>query len=70
MVLNGAKRETLQRLSELSSEHSAALADGGGFIQNEQATRKSYRLVLKEALEAGVLTVADLAASGFPERLE
>lgn len=64
----------INRLRELKIEHEAALGDGPGeapgHIQDEQGTRKSYKLVAQEAVDNRILTTADLAAAGLPETLE
>ncbi|HWI60753.1 MAG TPA: hypothetical protein VNT75_02815 [Symbiobacteriaceae bacterium] len=61
-------------MRELHSEHSAALGEGPGeapgFTEDEMVTRKSYRLVAEDALDAGILTEGDLQAAGLPKRLE
>jgi hypothetical protein len=68
------KGVALARLRELRAEHAAALGEGPGeapgFTQDEQVTRKSYKLVAREALDSGALTKADLQAAGLPEKLE
>lgn len=67
------KAEFLRRLQELKTEHAASIDEGPGeapgFTQDEQITRKSYRLVVVDALESGVLTEADLQAAGLPKSL-
>jgi len=68
------KGEVLRRLQELKSQHAASIDEGPGrapgFIQDEQHTRKSYRLVAEDALESGTITEADLHARGLPKALE
>jgi len=73
-VLHDEKTRILNRLRELRQEHAAALGEGPGaapgFAEDELLTRKSYRLVKADALDAGVLTEADLHAAGLPPKLE
>lgn len=68
------KEAALARLRELKAQHAAALGEGPGeapgFIQDEQVTRKSYKLVVREALDSGVLTEAELQVAGLPKILE
>lgn len=64
----------IERLRELKSEHEAALGQGPGeapgFIQDEQSTRKSYKLVAQDAVDNGLLTIPELKAAGLPKTLE
>ncbi|HWI51115.1 MAG TPA: hypothetical protein VNT01_03110 [Symbiobacteriaceae bacterium] len=73
--MHNEKTRILERLRELRSEHAAALGEGSGaaalgLAEDELLTRKSYRLVLEDALDAGVLSEADLHAAGLPPKLE
>lgn len=69
-----SKEQVLSRLRELKSEHEASIDEGPGrapgFIQDEQVTRKSYKLVARDALSDGLITREDLQAAGLPEALE
>lgn len=73
-MANDKRTEVLHRLRELKAQHEAALGERPqveeSFIQDEQITRKSYRLVAADALADGVLTREDLRADGLPEALE
>ncbi len=69
------KRERiLSRLQELKRQHEASLGEGPGhapgFTQDEQATRKSYNLIVAEALGDQTISKADLATHGLPASLE
>lgn len=68
------KQRVVERLHELKRAHKAALGEGPGeapgFIQDEQATRKSYKLVAQDALDAGVISRETLAAENLPEQLD
>jgi len=69
-----SKEEVLSRLRELKSEHEASIDEGPGrapgFIQDEQVTRKSYKLVARDGISSGLITHEDLQAAGLPEALE
>lgn len=68
------RARVMDRLKELAQMHAAALGEGPGepygCIQDEQLTRKSYRLVAREALQEGLISPGDLAAAGLPAQLE
>jgi hypothetical protein len=73
--LSEQKDQVLARLRELKTEHAATLGDApaawaSGFTEDENITRKSYRLVVVDALESGVLTESDLEHAGLPQTLE
>lgn len=66
------KTETLNRLRQLKYEHDQSLVGdpNEGYIQDEQNTRKSYRLVAEDAMRDGILSAADVEAAGLPLKLE
>ncbi|HYF90735.1 MAG TPA: hypothetical protein VD969_00675 [Symbiobacteriaceae bacterium] len=71
--MGNEKTRILKRLQELRTEHAASLGEGPGeapgFIQDEQITRKSYRVVVNDGLDSGAITEADLEALGLPKTL-
>ncbi len=66
------KSETLQRLRQLKYEHEQSLVGdpNEGYIQDEQNTRNSYRLVAEDAMRDGILSAEDVEAAGLPSKLE
>jgi hypothetical protein len=65
------QKQVVARLHELIAQHAATLGEGPaeapGYTQDEQITRKSYNLVVKDALSSGVLTEANLQDEGLPK---
>jgi hypothetical protein len=65
------QKQVVARLHELIAQHASALGEGPeaapGYTQDEQITRKSYNLVVRDALSSGVLTEADLQDEGLPK---
>jgi hypothetical protein len=74
VILMPDANEVIQELRKLKAEHEAALhpqdPETPGYIQNEQVTRKSYRLVAERALDAGLVTPEQLKEHGLAEALE
>lgn len=66
------KEETLKRLRQLKWEHEESLVGdpADGYIQDEQNTRKSYGLVVEDAMRDGVISLSDLREAGLPTKLE
>lgn len=68
------RQQVLQRLRTLLQEHEAAVGEGPGqapgFIEDEMVTRNSYELVVREGLDSGAITRADLETEGLPVAMD
>jgi len=69
------EQSKLDHLRKLRTQHQASTGAGPadqapGFIEDEMVTRNSYELSVREALENGEITKAELEAEGLPKELE